>query len=197
MQIKLLIPFLFISFSANAHTFTGMVGFYDGLSHPVLGLDHFIAMVSVGIISTQIGRKEIWTIPATFVFIMIVGGFIGILTEVYLFLFESIISIIVEYGIILSVIFLGLAIAIEKKLSIYILMIFIIFFALCHGIAHGIEMPWASNPYLFALGFASGTATLHLFGVILGIILIKNYYSLLLLRVIGLLSAIYGVLLLV
>ena len=39
-------------------------------------------------VKEQIGRKEIWTIPATFVFIMIVGGFIGILTEVYLFLFE-------------------------------------------------------------------------------------------------------------
>ena len=52
---------------ANAHTFTGMVGFYDGLSHPVLGIDHFLAMVSVGIISTQIGGKAIWTLPLTFV----------------------------------------------------------------------------------------------------------------------------------
>ena len=40
----------------NAHTFTGMVGYYDGLSHPVLGLDHFLAMVSVGIISSSFPR---------------------------------------------------------------------------------------------------------------------------------------------
>ena len=40
-----------------AHTFTGMVGFYDGLSHPVLGIDHFLAMVSVGIVTHQIGGK--------------------------------------------------------------------------------------------------------------------------------------------
>ena len=51
-----------------------MVGFFDGISHPVLGFDHFLAMVSVGIISAQIGARAIWTIPTTFVFIMIIGA---------------------------------------------------------------------------------------------------------------------------
>ena len=50
-----------------AHSFTGRIGFYDGISHPVLGLDHFLAMVSVGIVSAQIGGKAIWTVPANFV----------------------------------------------------------------------------------------------------------------------------------
>ena len=71
------------SLPVNAHTFTGMIGFYDGLSHPVLGVDHFLAMVSVGIVSAQIGGRAIWTIPLTFVCIMIVGGIIGISAEVY------------------------------------------------------------------------------------------------------------------
>ena len=44
----------------------------------------------------------------------------------------------------------------------------------------------------FALGFSSGTATLHLFGVIIGSLLIKNNYSLFLLRFIGIASACYG-----
>ena len=59
------LSFIFFTSAVHAHTFTGMVGFYDGLSHPVLGIDHFLAMVSVGIVSAQIGGRAIWTIPAT------------------------------------------------------------------------------------------------------------------------------------
>ena len=73
------------------------------------------------------------------------------------------------------------------------MMFFVSIFGLCHGAAHGMEMPWAANPILFALGFSSGTATLHLFGVIIGSLLIKHNYSLILLRFIGIASACYGV----
>ena len=79
-----------------AHSFTGRIGFYDGISHPVLGLDHFLAMVSVGIVSAQIGGKAIWTVPATFVSIMTIGGLFGFFLIVYEFFF-------VEVGIVFSV----------------------------------------------------------------------------------------------
>ena len=75
----LFLLFVFITQPLQAHTFTGMNGFYDGLSHPVLGIDHFLAMVSVGIVSAQIGGRAILTIPATFVLMMIIGGTIGML----------------------------------------------------------------------------------------------------------------------
>jgi len=175
-----------------AHTFTGMVGFYDGLSHPVLGLDHFLAMVSVGIISAQIGGRAIWTIPSTFVLMMVVGGIIGMIVELFFNNLEAPVFIVVEYGIVFSVILLGLAIAIEKKISNNIIMIFICLFGLCHGLAHGMEMPWAVNPILFALGFASGTATLHLFGVGIGSLAIKTKFSSIVLRLVGLGCAFFG-----
>ena len=192
-----LINFLFflvllIPSSLYAHTFTGMVGFYDGLSHPVLGLDHFLAMVSVGIISAQIGGRAIWTIPSTFVSMMVVGGIIGMIVELFFNNLEAPVFIVVEYGIVFSVILLGLAIAIEKKISNNIIMIFICFFGLCHGLAHGMEMPWAVNPILFALGFASGTATLHLFGVGIGSLAIKTKFSSIVLRIVGLGCAVFG-----
>ena len=66
-----------------AHTFTGKIGFLDGISHPVLGFDHFLAMVSVGIISSQFGKRLIWTIPSVFVLVMIIGGIFGISFEFY------------------------------------------------------------------------------------------------------------------
>ena len=195
MKLNLTLLFssiLVFSLPAYSHTFTGMVGFYDGLSHPVLGIDHFLAMVSVGVVSAQIGGRAIWTIPATFVLMMIVGGIIGMLVEVFFFNLEVPVFVVVEYGIVFSVILLGLAIAIEKKISTNIIMIFICFFGLCHGLAHGMEMPWAVNPILFALGFASGTATLHLFGVGIGSLAIKTKFSSIVLRVVGVACAIFG-----
>ena len=195
MKLNLALLFssiLLFSLPAYSHTFTGMVGFYDGLSHPVLGIDHFLAMVSVGVVSVQIGGRAIWTIPATFVLMMIVGGIIGMLVEVFFFNLEEPVFVVVEYGIVFSVILLGLAIAIEKKISTNIIMIFICFFGLCHGLAHGMEMPWAVNPILFALGFASGTATLHLFGVGIGSLAIKTKFSSIVLRVVGVVCTFFG-----
>ena len=180
-----------------AHDITGKVGFYDGLSHPVLGIDHFLAMVSVGIVSAQIGGRAIWTIPATFVLMMIIGGTIGMLIEVFFFDLEESAFIVVEYGIVFSVILLGLAIAIEKKIATNIIMIFICIFGMCHGLAHGMEMPWAVNPILFALGFASGTATLHLFGVGIGSLAIKTKFSSIVLRIVGFGCALFGISLLI
>ena len=55
----------------------GGVGFLTGLLHPALGFDHLLAMLSVGILSVQIGGNAIWHVPATFVLIMIFGGFLG------------------------------------------------------------------------------------------------------------------------
>ncbi len=193
MPVKIFLFLILLSFPVNAHTFTGMIGFYDGLSHPVLGIDHFLAMVSVGIVSAQIGGRAIWTVPSTFVVMMIIGGILGMVAEIFLLNITELFIVIVEIGIVLSVILLGLAIAIGRKLSLILMMFFVSIFGLCHGTAHGMEMPWAANPILFALGFSSGTATLHLFGVIIGSLLIKNNYSLFLLRFIGIASACYGV----
>jgi len=201
-----IISFLLISSVTHAHTYTGMIGFYDGLSHPVLGFDHFLAMVSIGIISAQIGGRAIWTIPSNFVLIMIVGGLIGIYAEMNqllkssalneigrTFIFADFLYSLIEIGILVSVIVLGLSIAIEKKLPVGITMIFVGIFGFFHGSVHGLEMPWAANPFLFALGFATGTATLHIFGVIIGYFAIKTKLSIVLLRMTGICFAGIGI----
>ena len=176
-------------FPAIAHNFTGRVGFYDGISHPVLGFDHFLAMISVGIVSAQIGGKAIWTVPSTFVIIMTLGGVFGFLLIIDEFFF-------VEVGIILSVILLGFGISIEKKIPTMLIMIFVGIFGLFHGIAHGIEVPAAANPLLFVLGFICGTSALHIFGVGIGYFSIKTAISSILLRLTGILFSIYGIYLL-
>ena len=184
-----LISLLIYPLPSLAHDITGKVGFYDGLSHPVLGLDHLLAMISVGIISAQIGGRAIWTIPTIFVILMTMGGLFGFLLIVQEFYF-------VEIGIVFSVILLGIVISIENKIPTKLIMVFVATFGLFHGVAHGLEVPAAANPILFVFGFIIGTTTLHLLGVVIGHVSIKNNISLILLRLTGLSFTVYGIYLL-
>jgi urease accessory protein len=136
-------------------------GFLSGLFHPVLGFDHFLAMLSVGILSAQMGGRAIWKVPLTFVLVMAVGASIGI---------NSIKIPAVEFGIALSVLLLGISLVIKKKLIPIWVMICVAFFAIFHGHAHGTEMPKLVKPVVYAIGFILGTAAIHVLGVLIGII---------------------------
>ena len=144
---------------AYAHTVPGGGGFMSGLSHPVLGFDHLLAMLSVGILSAQIGGSAIWKVPTAFVSVMLVGGILGM---------NSIYIMSVELGIVVSVFALGLAITLDQKLPLLITMLFVGFFALFHGHAHGTEMPYLAKPLLYACGFVTGTGIIHIAGVMVG-----------------------------
>ena len=146
---------------AAAHTFKGETGFLSGLFHPVLGFDHLLAMLSVGIVSAQIGGRSIWTVPLLFVAGMGLGGLLGM---------QNIPLPGVEYGIALSVLILGLAVARGKKINPVIAHLGVSFFAIFHGHAHGAEMPAMASPFIFSMGFLLGTATIHLTGVGVGLV---------------------------
>ncbi len=152
--VSLLLPNL-----AYAHVDASDGGFWSGLNHPVLGLDHLLAMVSVGVLSAQMGGRAIWSVPTTFVLVMLLGGILGM---------QNIQLISVELGIAFSVFVLGIAIAADKKFSAIWTMFFVGIFALFHGHAHGVEMPSLASPVLYALGFVSGTAVIHIAGVVIG-----------------------------
>ena len=163
---------------ALAHEGTSLPygSFIAGLTHPVLGLDHFLAMVSVGIVSAQIGGRAIWTVPTTFVSVMAVGGVLGWL-DIGLTAIES--------GIAISVLGLGLAIAADKRLPISIAMTAVGFFAIFHGYAHGAEMPTVARASTYAIGFLTGTAVLHITGLVIGDISQHYARGKLLLRIAG------------
>ncbi len=149
---------------ANAHSFKGDAGFLSGLYHPVLGFDHLLAMLCVGIVSAQIGGRAIWTVPLTFVTVMGVGGFLGM---------QNIPLPGVEYGIAISVLILGLAVARGKRIHPVIAHVGVGFFAVFHGHAHGGEMPAMADPFIFSVGFLLGTATIHLAGVTIGLVSVR------------------------
>jgi len=154
-----ILSLLLLPTSLFAHTSHGTFGFSSGLTHPVLGLDHLLAMLSVGMLSAQMGGRAIWTIPATFVGFMLVGGILGMIGVPFFS---------VEIGIAVSVLALGLAIAADKKIPVLLTMAGVGFFALFHGHAHGEEMPSSAQPLLYALGFILGTTLIHLAGVAIG-----------------------------
>ncbi len=156
------VPFMLLA-SAGAFAHDGSAlpygSFVSGMTHPVLGLDHMLAMVSVGIVSAQIGGRAIWTVPATFVLIMAFGGFLG---------WVDIGLTAIEAGIAFSVLALGSAIAADKKVPIVAVFSAVGVFAIFHGYAHGAEMPEVARPLIYALGFMTGTALLHISGVLIG-----------------------------
>lgn len=149
-----------------AHTGQASEGFLAGLLHPVFGLDHFLAMVSVGIVSAQLGGIRIWTVPATFVISMVLGAVVGV---------YGIQWPLSELGIALSVVVLGVAVAtVSASTRGWPVMAVVALFGSLHGHAHGLEMPTAADPVYYAGGFVLSTAMIHLLGVGIGHLLLSR-----------------------
>ena len=145
---------------AFAHTGVGDVhGFTHGFAHPLGGLDHLLAMVTVGIFAYQLGGRALGAVPARFDALMAAGGALGVSRAGVPF---------VELGIALSVVVLGAAVAFGVKAPLAAAMAIVGFFALFHGHAHGAEMPADASGLAYGLGFMSATALLHLAGLGLG-----------------------------
>lgn len=147
---------------AVAHEVTDMGrGFVSGFMHPLFGLDHVLAMLAVGIWGAQLGRPAIWVLPVTFPLIMTFGGILGVLGLP----FPG-----VEVGIALSALVLGILVALRRRIALPAAMVVVGIFALCHGHAHGAEIPDAANPATFALGFVLATGLLHTVGIAFGLL---------------------------
>lgn len=157
-----------IAGAAEAHTFgTAAAGFSAGLAHPLVGLDHLLAMVAVGLWAVQLAERSgrvsaLWLVPGAFVAMMAVGAAramtAGTVPEL-------------ELGILGSVVVLGLLIAVAPYLPVWAGAVIAGAFALFHGHAHGNEVPEAASPLLYAAGFIITTAFLHGAGVGLGLLL--------------------------
>jgi urease accessory protein len=154
--------FALTPFLAQAHIVPGEAnGFTSGLNHPLHGLDHILAMVAVGLWAAQLGGRSLWLVPATFVSLMTVGGALGML---------GVHVPMVEAGILVSVLALGVLIAAKARLPLILSMAVVGLFAVFHGHAHGTEIPLAASGLSYALGFVFATATLHACGIGLGLL---------------------------
>jgi urease accessory protein len=153
-----LITLCVLAGTASAHTgdHTTVTGFAGGLAHTLSGLDHLLAMVAIGLWAAQQGGRALWAIPAAFVGAMGLGGGLAL---------AGLSLPHVETGIAASVLVLGLLIATRRQWAAPVGMAIAAAFALFHGHAHGLEMPQAASPALYALGFVLATACLHGAGI--------------------------------
>jgi len=167
-----------------AHVQQGQAaGYLTGLSHPISGLDHVLAMIAVGLWGAQLGRPAVWILPVTFPMMMAFGAFLGL---------AGIPLPGVEIGIALSAVLLGIMVAGELKPSLLIAAVIVAFFAVFHGHAHGTELPAGQSGLMYSIGFVMATGGLHGVGIAIGLIH-KWQAGKVLLRVSGLVVALAGI----
>ena len=146
---------------AWAHEQTGQAaGFLTGLKHPVSGLDHVLAMISVGLWGAQLGAPAVWLLPVVFPLVMAFGGFLGLV---------GVPLPGTEIGIAVSAILLGLMVAFEARPPVWVAAGLVGFFGIFHGYAHGTELPAGENALLYSVGFVIATGCLHGVGIGLGV----------------------------
>src|SRR5215510_14544728 len=133
--------------------------FEMGVAHPVLGVDHILVMIAVGLWAVLVGGRAVWTLPLTFLATMI-AGFAAASAGLAIPLVEPVISS--------SIIALGLLVALAVKAPIWLGSLITALFAFFHGHAHGAEAAAASLTS-YVVGFTFSTATLHAIGIGLGV----------------------------
>jgi len=161
IQFLLTLFLFFITPLAFAHTDAATLsgGFMSGFMHPLTGLDHVVAMVAVGLWGAFLGKPAIWILPIVFPLVMAFGGALGV---------AGVPIPYIETGIALSGLLLGLAVAFAIRPPIWVAAVIVGAFAIFHGHAHGAELPKATNPLVFSIGFVIGTGLLHLAGIAIG-----------------------------
>jgi urease accessory protein len=148
---------LLTSVGAQAHVLPNDVhGFGSGFAHPLHGLDHVLVMVAVGLWAGQLGGRARWLVPASFVGVMVLGGALAMAGLRVPF---------TEEGILLSVLVLGILVAVAARFPLPASMAIVGIFAFFHGHSHGTEMPANVVGYMYGVGFALATVLLHASGI--------------------------------
>lgn len=180
----ILIATALVPLPAQAHDGTGLAGgLLAGLSHPLSGLDHLLAMVAVGLWGAFLGRPLLYVLPMLFPGMMVVGAAMGM---------WGVPLPPVELGIALSVITLGGLILLAVRAPIAVACLVVGMFALFHGYAHGAELPSAMDPIGYSAGFVFSTGALHVLGIGLGTLRARAVGELALRGVGGVIMAIGG-----
>jgi urease accessory protein len=156
LRLALALPLALLATPALAHLDHNEHGsFLAGLTHPVFGLDHVLAMIGVGLWGATLGDLARWSLATSFVVYMIFGFLLGaVLTLPF-----------VEEVILASVFILGLVVALRLRPPLVVAVPIVGLFGFFHGNAHGAEVGEA-DAILFALGFVLATAILHGAGIL-------------------------------
>jgi urease accessory protein len=156
-----------------------------GITHPIMGTDHVLAMLGTGLLAVMIGGRALWAVPSAFVGAMALG---------YALALAGFALPMVEPLILASVLVIGALLALAARLSVGAAMALVALFGAAHGAAHGAELGTA-GAFSFGVGFVLATAALHLVGILGGLgsaRLMASRHSVLMQRLTGAAFALFG-----
>lgn len=154
-----------------AHAGHGETGFMAGAAHPMMGFDHLLATIAVGLMGVRCAmrpgssRHALWQVPASFMGAMVVGGLLAA---------AGVSMPLAEWGIALSVLVFGVIVALAQAPRTWVACVVAGSFALLHGHAHVAEMS-GSSMTAYMGGFLLMTALLHATGVTAGWWIAKSW----------------------
>ncbi|QEY59213.1 HupE/UreJ family protein [Pseudomonas sp. C27(2019)] len=139
-------------------------GFLSGLLHPMMGLDHLLAMAAIGFWSMRQSAGMKRSAP-----LFVVGGMVGGAAIAW----AGVSLAGIETGIAMSVLLAGVLIATMAKLPTAIGGSLVALFMLTHGYAHGAEMSAGTSLISYMLGFVIATLAITFVGRGLGAAMMK------------------------
>ena len=157
-RIFTLLLFLILPTIILAHGSHGN-GILAGFTHPILGVDHNVAILGAGILGYMFNPKKWYIVPSGFVLAMTLGGFLGIGQEATFW---------VEKVIAFSVFSIGWMLALRSRLNLVFTLTMVIIFGAFHGYAHGAEMDASNSVFKYVPGYTLGAILLSGIGFIIG-----------------------------
>ena len=166
MKIKSLklfaVLFSLSALPAHAHTGIGAVhGLLDGMLHPLIGIDHLLVMLAVGLWAAMRGGKALWLLPTAFLAAMGAGAGLSLL---------GITVTAAESWVALSVVAAGVLVWRNTRMSSALAVALVSVFALAHGYVHALELTDGADALAYSTGFLLTTALLHGLGVAVGVL---------------------------
>lgn len=150
--IAVFIPSL--AMAHGGHESTSMsAGMLAGVIHPLLGIDHLLSLMAVGLLSARLNGMQKYLVPLSFVGLMIAG-----------FMFahagQHLVSVAtIEMLIVISLLMAGVFVLLGKVFQQgsrfhEVAAWCVTAFASVHGMAHGLEIPAGASAMGFVTGFA-------------------------------------------
>jgi urease accessory protein len=143
--------------ATHHETMSALSALAAGFVHPFTGIDHWAAMLALGLWSAMTARRAALA-PIIFAAFMVVGAMLG---------FVNAPMAVVEPMIACSLLVLGLLVAMRWQLPSWAAALMAAVFALFHGAAHGVELAGPTQAFALA-GMLAATLLLQAAGIALG-----------------------------
>jgi urease accessory protein len=152
VSIAVFIPSLVMAHAGHDST-TMSMGILSGALHPLLGLDHLLSLIAVGVLCSRLNGKQKYLVPLSFVGLML-AGFMFTHAGQHLVSVATI-EMLIAASLIMAAVFVVLGKVLQKSSRFHHIAAWsVTAFASVHGMAHGLEIPAGASAMGFATGFA-------------------------------------------